>query len=58
MHDEIADLDIIITEIVDELALELIKCKTAGYEYALQLLITAGGDRATNRALYIIAIGR
>jgi hypothetical protein len=40
LHDEIADLDIMITSIVDELAPELIKCKAVGYECASQLLIT------------------
>ncbi|MDU7381622.1 MAG: IS110 family transposase [Enterobacteriaceae bacterium] len=44
LHDEIADLDIMITSIVDELAPELIKCKAVGYECASQLLITAGDN--------------
>ena len=30
LHDEIVDLDIMITSIVDELAPELIKCKAVG----------------------------
>lgn len=45
LHDEITDLDVMITSIVDELASKLIKRKAVGYECALQLLITAGaGD--------------
>ncbi len=93
LHDEIADLDVMLASIVDELAPELIKRNPVGYECASQLLITAGdnpqqlhseagfaalcgvspapassgkknrhrlnrgGDRATNSALHIIAIG-
>ncbi len=42
LHDEIADLDVMIAAIVDELAPELIKRNAIGYESASQLLITAG----------------
>lgn len=42
LHDEITDLDVMITPIVDELAPELIKHKAVGYECASQLLSTAG----------------
>ena len=41
LHDEIADLDIMIASIVDELAPELIKRNAIGYESASQLLIIA-----------------
>jgi transposase len=44
LHDEIADLDIMIASIVDELAPELIKRNAIGYESASQLLITAGDN--------------
>ena len=44
LHDEIADLDVLIRAIVDELAPELIKRNTIGYESAAQLLITAGDN--------------
>ena len=44
LHDEIADLDVMITSIVDELAPELIRRKAVGYECASQLLITAGDN--------------
>lgn len=44
LHDEIADLDIMIASIVDELAPDLIKRKAVGYECASQLLITAGDN--------------
>lgn len=44
LHDEIADLDVMIAAIVDELAPELIKRNTIGYESASQLLITAGDN--------------
>jgi hypothetical protein len=39
LHDEIADLDVMISGIVDELAPELIAGKAIGYESAAQLLI-------------------
>jgi len=41
LHYEIADLDVIIASIVDELAPDLIKRKVVGYECASPLLITA-----------------
>lgn len=44
LHDEIADLDVMIAAIVDELAPELIKRNAIGYESASQLLITAGNN--------------
>ncbi|BFF87553.1 hypothetical protein KP190043_p3050 (plasmid) [Klebsiella pneumoniae subsp. pneumoniae] len=44
LHDEIADLDVMIAAIVDELAPELIKRNAIGYESASQLLITAGDN--------------
>lgn len=44
LHDEIADLDKMISSIVDMLALELIEQKTVGYESAAQLLITLGDN--------------
>lgn len=44
LHDEIADLDVMIAAIVDELAPELIARRAVGYESAAQLLITAGDN--------------
>lgn len=44
LHDEIADLDVMLASIVDELAPELIKRNSVGYECASQLLITAGDN--------------
>ncbi len=44
LHDEIADLDVMISAIVDELAPDLIAAKAIGYESAAQLLITAGDN--------------
>jgi len=44
LHDEIADLDVMISVIVDELAPELIAGKAIGYESAAQLLITIGDN--------------
>lgn len=44
LHDEIADLDVMISAIVDELAPELISGKAIGYESAVQLLIAAGDN--------------
>ena len=44
LHDEIADLDVMISVIVDELAPELIAGKAIGYESAAQLLITVGDN--------------
>lgn len=44
LRDEIADLDVLIAAIVDELAPELIKRNAVGYESASQLLNTAGDN--------------
>ncbi|SDL62764.1 Transposase [Modicisalibacter muralis] len=44
LHDEIADLDVMIAAIVDELAPDLIARCAVGYESAAQLLITAGDN--------------
>lgn len=44
LRDEIADQDVMIAAIVDELSPELIKRHAVGYESALQLLITAGDN--------------
>ncbi|MDV7106412.1 IS110 family transposase [Vibrio sp. TH_r3] len=44
LHDEIADLDKMISSIVDMLAPELIEQKAVGYESAAQLLITLGDN--------------
>lgn len=44
LHDEIADLDVLIAAIVDELAPEQIKRNGVGYESASQLLITTGDN--------------
>lgn len=41
-HDEVADLDIMIKAIADELVPELVSRTAVGYESAAQLLITAG----------------
>ena len=44
LHDEIADLDVMIKAIVDELAPDLVARMAIGYESAAQLLITAGDN--------------
>lgn len=44
LHDEIADLDIMIRSIVEELAPALVARVAVGYESAAQLLITAGDN--------------
>ncbi len=44
LHDEIADLDIMIEALVDELAPELVSRTGVGYQSAAQLLITAGDN--------------
>ncbi len=44
LHDEIADLDVMIAAIVDELAPKLISRNSVGYACAAQLLITAGDN--------------
>ena len=47
LHEEIADLDVMIAAIVDKLAPELIKRNAVGYESASQLLSTAGDKSPT-----------
>lgn len=44
LHDEIADLDVMIAGLVDELAPGLIARNSIGYESAAQLLLTAGDN--------------
>ncbi len=44
LHDEIADLDVMIAGLVDELAPALIARNSIGYESAAQLLLTAGDN--------------
>ena len=44
LHDEIADLDIMIAAIVDELAPNLVARNSIGHVGAAQLLLTAGGN--------------
>ena len=44
LHDEIADLDIMIVAIVDELAPNLVARNSIGHESAAQLLLTAGDN--------------
>jgi transposase len=44
LHDEVADLDVMIAKLVDELAPELIARNSVGYESAAQLLLTAGDN--------------
>lgn len=44
LHDEIADLDIMIAALVEELAPELVALNSIGYESAAQLLLTAGDN--------------
>lgn len=50
LHDEIADLDVMIKSIVDDLAPELVARQGVGYESASQLLITAGDNPARLRS--------
>ncbi|MGC3875367.1 IS110 family transposase [Salinicola sp. LHM] len=59
LHDEIADLDIMIKAIVDELAPELVSRTAVGYESAGQLLITAGDnpDRLGSEASFAALCG-
>lgn len=59
LHDEIADLDQIIHNIVDELAPTLLERRGVGYESAAQLLITAGDnpDRLTSEASFAMLCG-
>lgn len=44
LHDEIADLDVMIKAIVDGLAPKLVEQESIGYQSAAQLLITAGDN--------------
>lgn len=44
LHDEIADLDVMIAALVEELAPELVVRNAIGYESAAQLLLTAGDN--------------
>lgn len=44
LHDEIADLDVMIAALVDELAPDLVARNAIGYESAAQLLLTAGDN--------------
>lgn len=44
LHDEIADLDVMIAAIVDDLAPDLLERNSVGYQSASQLLITAGDN--------------
>src|SRR3546814_15261038 len=44
LHDEIADLDVMIADIVRELAPDLISRTAVGYESAAQLLIPSGDN--------------
>lgn len=44
LHDEIADLDVMIAALVDELAPDLIARNSIGYESASQLLLTVGDN--------------
>lgn len=59
LHDEIADLDVMIQAIVDDLAPELVSRTGVGYESAAQLLITAGDnpDRLVSEASFAALCG-
>ena len=59
LHDEIADLDIMIKAIVDELAPGLVSRTAVGYESAAQLLITSGDnpDRLGSEASFAALCG-
>lgn len=59
LHDEIADLDVMIKAIVDELAPKLVSRIAVGYEMAAQLLITAGDnpDRLGSEASFAALCG-
>ena len=50
LHDEIADLDVMIGAIVDELAPELVARNSIGHASAAQLLLTAGDNPARLRS--------
>lgn len=53
LHDEIADLDMMIGAIVQDLAPELVARISIGHNSAAQLLLTAGGNpkRASQRSV-------
>ncbi|MDF9435981.1 IS110 family transposase [Chromohalobacter israelensis] len=59
LHDEVADLDVMIKAIVDELAPALVSRMAVGYESASQLLITAGDnpDRLGSEASFAALCG-
>jgi len=44
LHDEVADLDVMIEAIVTDLAPDLIACSEVGFNSAAQLLLTAGDN--------------
>lgn len=50
LHDEIADLDVMIKAVVDDLVPELVARQGVGYESASQLLITVGDNPARLRS--------
>lgn len=59
LHDEIADLDVMIAARVDELAPDLVSRNAIGYESAAQLLLTAGdnSDRLRSEASFAALCG-
>jgi transposase len=59
LHDEIADLDVMIGAIVDELAPSLVARNSIGQESAAQLLLTAGdnSDRIQSEASFAALCG-
>lgn len=59
LHDEIADLDVMIKAIVDDLAPNLVAQNSIGYNCAAQLLITAGAnpDRLKSEASFAALCG-
>jgi transposase len=59
LHDEIADLDVMIAAIVDELAPDLVMRNSIGHTGAAQLLLTAGGnpDRMRSEASFAALCG-
>src|SRR6201996_772883 len=59
LHDEIADLDVMIAAIVDELAPALVMRNSIGHTGAAQLLLTAGGnpDRMKSEASFAALCG-
>jgi transposase len=50
LHDEIADLDVMIAGLVEELAPDLVARNSIGYESAAQLLLTAGDNSGRLRS--------